>query len=470
MVKNSNRVVNSIIYLSLVSVGIITIFYQINFDGFWLDEMNSFYVADPSLSFQETLLRHNETDWHNPKLFNLILKNFFNLIGYDPSLARYLTFIFGSTSLFIIGAISYQIKKDSSFLITTFLACISIYIIKYSQELRPYSLLLLTSSLNIFFYIRLLNNSKKKYINSIFFIIFSIVNYSTHPFSLIILFSQIFFSLYRYFFFKKSILFFLFSYLLIFIFYLVFNLDYILIQITFEKYMLSHDIKNVLDGFYFPRFFGSKIMGYTYLILLFFLIIKNRIIIFKEINYYLFFFILIVFCYFIPLIYGVINTPVLHDRYIIFILIPVLVLISCLISELKNKRFKLFLISFIFIITLSNHFIEIFKRVNTKPQFGLAVESIKKSGNKNIILYVQKDTSYPVGNLVTNYVKNINIWAKNNLDFYQYEELNNELKSFWLVCYKPNLNYDCEISKNNKYEMLETRKFYQVDLSFYKLK
>ena len=128
------------------------------------------------------------------------------------------------------------------------------------------------------------------------------------------------------------------------------------------------------------------------------------------------------------MIYGVINTPVLHDRYIIFILIPVLVLISCLISELKNKRFKLFLISFIFIITLSNHFIEIFKRVNTKPQFGLAVEIIKKSGNKNIILYVQKDTSYPVGNLVTNYVKNINIWAKNNLDFYQYEELNNELK------------------------------------------
>ena len=52
MVKNSNRVTSSIIYLILVSTGIITIVYQINFDGLWLDEMNSFYVADPSLLFR----------------------------------------------------------------------------------------------------------------------------------------------------------------------------------------------------------------------------------------------------------------------------------------------------------------------------------------------------------------------------------------------------------------------------------
>ena len=133
MAKNSNRVVSLIVYLLLISLGIITIFYQINFEGLWLDEMNSFYVADPNLTFQETLLRHNESDWHNPKLFNLIF-DYFKLVGYDPSLARYLSLIFGSISLFIFGAISYQIKKDNSFLITTLLACMSIYIIKYSQE------------------------------------------------------------------------------------------------------------------------------------------------------------------------------------------------------------------------------------------------------------------------------------------------------------------------------------------------
>ena len=189
--------------------------------------MNSFYVADPSLTFQETLLRHNESDWHNPKLFNLILKYYFKLVGYDPSLSRYISLIFGSTSLFMFGLISYKIKRDNSFLITTFLACISIYIIKYSQEIRPYSLLLLTSSLNIFFYIKLINDNKWKKINSIFFIIFSVLNYSTHPFSLIILFSQIFFSFYRYYFYKNPLKNFLFLYLLISIFYILLNYNYI---------------------------------------------------------------------------------------------------------------------------------------------------------------------------------------------------------------------------------------------------
>ena len=471
MVKTQSTVVNSIIYLALVSIGIITIFYQINFDGFWLDEMNSFYVADPSLSFQETLLRHNESDWHNPKLFNLILKNFLDLVGYDPSQARYLPLIFGSISLFMFGAISYQIKKDSSFLITTLLACISIYIIKYSQEIRPYSLLLLTSTLNIFFYIKLIKENKKKILNSILFLIFSVLNYSTHPFGLIILFSQISFSLYRYFFHKKLIKNQLFLYLFVLIFYFVFNFEYILIQISFEKYMLSYDIKNVLDGFYFPRFFGSKIMGYTYLVLLFFLILKNKKIIFIEKNFYLFFLILLFFCYFIPLLYGVIKTPVLHDRYIIFILIPILVLISCLISELLNNRLKFFLTLFLLILTFSNHYIEIFKRINTKPQFRIALENINSSEIANVVLYMQTDPSYLVGDsLVTNYLKNINSTTNANLNFDEYNNITKELKNFWLVCYKPNIDYACVIPENKNYNLVITKKYYQVESSLYKVK
>ena len=79
--QNQNSVINTIIFLIFVSVGVATIFYQINFDDLWFDEMNSFYVADPSLTFKETISRHNESDWHNPKLFNLILKFFFYYRG-----------------------------------------------------------------------------------------------------------------------------------------------------------------------------------------------------------------------------------------------------------------------------------------------------------------------------------------------------------------------------------------------------
>lgn len=464
----SKSVINSIVYLFFISVGIFTILYQIHFDDLWFDEMNSFYVADPSLTFDETKLRHNESDWHNPILFNFILKCYLNLVGYDPLQARYVPFIFGSLSLFMFGLISYQVKKDNSFLLTTLLACLSIYIIKYSQELRPYSLLLFLSVLNIFFYIRLINSSSRKVLNSLFFVIFSVLNYSTHPFGLIILFSQIVHSLCNYLLNKETLNFFLFLYLVIVIFYLFFNYNYILFQISFENYMLSHDIKNIFDGFYFPRFFGSKIMGYFYLFLLTFLICKNYKLIFIKKNSYLFFFILIIFSYIIPLVYGILKTPVLHDRYIIFILIPVLVLISCLINELSNKRIKNILILFTVLLTLSNHYVEIFERLKTKPEFSNALKDVQKSKTRNVVLLIETDPSYLVGaNLVFNYLKNINFEINNNLTFYKYNKIPKGLNNFWLFCYKPNLDYDCKIEHNTDYKHLKTKKYLQVDASLY---
>ena len=151
--NNDAHIGYRILYFFIIILGIFTILYQINFEDLWLDELNSFWVADPDLSYSETVLRHNKSDFHNPILFNLVLKFFFKTVGYNPDLARYLTLFFGSLSFIFIGLISYQEKKSNYFLLTTFLACVSIYIIKYSQELRPYSLLLLASSLNIYFFL-----------------------------------------------------------------------------------------------------------------------------------------------------------------------------------------------------------------------------------------------------------------------------------------------------------------------------
>ena len=113
-------------------------------------------------------------------------------------------------SLFFFGLLSYQIKRDNSFLLTTFLACISIYIIKYSQEVRPYSLLLMLSIINIFLYCQIFRkvNSDKLYSYSItfIFIIISVLNYSTNPFSLIILYSQIAHLIFVFFYLKKKII------------------------------------------------------------------------------------------------------------------------------------------------------------------------------------------------------------------------------------------------------------------------
>ena len=44
------------------------------------------------------------------------------------------------------------------------------------------------------------------------------------------------------------------------------------------------------------------------------------------------------------------------------------------------------------------------------------------------------------------------------------------LKIFWLICYKPNLDYDCKISVNDSYSLIETKKYYQVESVLYKSK
>ena len=159
------------LYFLFIIFGILTIFYQINFEDFWLDEMQSFWIADPELSWDETFQRQ-KYDYHNPILFNLALKYFLDIFSYNPEIARYLPLIFGFIFLIIIGPITYQVKKDNSFLLVAILACLSIYTIKYSQEVRPYALLLLTSSLNIYFFLKVCNEVKNRKKNTIFFYFF----------------------------------------------------------------------------------------------------------------------------------------------------------------------------------------------------------------------------------------------------------------------------------------------------------
>ena len=453
-----------ILYFFFIFLGLFTISYQINFEDFWLDEMHSFWIADPNLMLNETILRHNKSDYHNPILFNLILKNFLNLFGYNPEVARYLSLIFGFLSFFIFGLITYEIKKDNTFLLTTLLACLSIYIIKYSQEVRPYSLLLLTSALNIYFFLKVTNEKQNNKKNVILFVFFSVINYSTNPFSLIIFFSQIFFSIYKFLLFRKKYIQLYISIILIVIFYLFFNYRYILVQISFENYMLSSDIMNVLDGLYFPRFFGSKIMGYFYLAMLLSLVLKNRRKIFLSNNSYIFFLIIIIFSFLIPFLYGIYKTPVLHDRYIIFILIPIFVLIPCLLNDFQNLKLKKLFISLLLILTISNHLIEIFDRSRDKPEFNDILKQIKKTENKNIVLFNPRETSV----FIINYLENINPDIRKNFNFFEFKKLNEDLKVFWILCYMPEVNFECKINKINNFEIIDFKKTNLVHAYLYK--
>ena len=66
-------------YLYFFIFALITIvlrLYNINYDDFWIDEILSFYVADPFIPISEFYQRHKTLE-NSPFLFNLILRIYF---------------------------------------------------------------------------------------------------------------------------------------------------------------------------------------------------------------------------------------------------------------------------------------------------------------------------------------------------------------------------------------------------------
>ena len=109
-------------YLYVFIFSIITILlrlYNINYDDFWIDEIISFYVSDPDISIKEFFLRHKTLE-NSPFLFNFILRNYFEIFGYNTDVARFFPALCNIISIFIFSG---SISLDNTILLLTSLAC-----------------------------------------------------------------------------------------------------------------------------------------------------------------------------------------------------------------------------------------------------------------------------------------------------------------------------------------------------------
>ena len=99
--------------------------------------------------------------------------------------------------------------------------------------------------------------------------------------------------------------------------YLIFMYPFLIKNLSSNSFWISQVDPSFFIDYFFPRFFGSKIMGYLYLFSLTFLIFKFYKLIFSLKSIYQLFFILLISAYVVPLMYGMIKFPILIDRYII---------------------------------------------------------------------------------------------------------------------------------------------------------
>ena len=468
--KKNIILVSSILF---ILIGFFLRSYQLNFESYWLDEMVSYWVADPNISFNDTLIRRFLVE-ESPVLFDLILKRYLQFFSYEPEFGRHVSLFFGVLSIPLLGFLSHQISKNNSFLLTVFLASINVYLISYSQEVRPYSLIFFLSIINLIFYFKIISeniNFLKKIIFFNLFIIFSVLTLSSHPFTFIILFSQIINSIYFFLFFKRKNYLFFFSVPFVLLIYLLLNLNYIIEQLSSTEYFLDHEDWKFYYNYYFSRFFGSKIMGLVYLFSLIHLIVIFRKKIFFTLNNYLLLIFILIFSYIIPLIYGYVRTPILTDRYIIFVLIPILILIPSLIFEITNKKKKIFLLIFILVPTIINNFMEINDKKVNKPEFKKFFNSLKNNKVKNLTITENFSEKIQL-RLVENYIETLKEFKNGGFKIFNINNVKTDQKTIWVICYEPLNGFNCILpnDKKNTWSLIETKKYHLLSSRLYEIK
>ena len=401
-------------------------------------------------------------------IFNFVTKYFFYIFGYSPETGRYLSFIFSVLSIPLLSYLSYlYFPSKVNFILSIFLISFNWYLISYSQEVRLYSFQFLLSIISLIFFYRLCQkiNKKEKIINSCFYIFFTTLAISNHTFFLIIIFSKFVYIILKFFSDKKMIQFLLFNIFCSVILFIILMYKNIIIQLSIKEFWIRQvDLFFFID-FYFSRFFGSKLMGSLFLVLLIFLIIKFKKEIFNKSNKLILLLLIMITSYLIPLIYNLIFIPILIDRYIIFVLIPILILISVFTSKINNK---LLFITIVFLLTTSslvNTYLDVFKGQVSKPEFNKAIDLVLQNDIKKIYL---KDNKYNY--LVINYLKNIKTFKKNEIEFIMNKK--DLLKNnFSFICYEPMNGFKCSLSpKLENSNLIGQKKLQLLKLFFYKNK
>ena len=137
---------NNFVFFSLIiSVGLFFSINQINIEDFWYDEMATFWVSDPQISFKETYLRLLNSE-HTPILYYLIVKYFFKIFGYNSELLRIINIPIFLISLIYFNLIMKKVSENRVFfLLASLLYVTNTFIISYTHEGRAFILFCLLS-------------------------------------------------------------------------------------------------------------------------------------------------------------------------------------------------------------------------------------------------------------------------------------------------------------------------------------
>ena len=466
------------VFLFIIFFGIILRFYNLNYDNLWYDEIISFWVANPEHSIEESYNFHKQIEIA-PFTFNLILRSFFQIFGYEVDFARYIPCFFSIATIFLVYKISKEIDGENFNLLPTFLTSFNIFLIGFAQEQRVYSLLIFFTLASILYFFKCKTENVKIFDLTIFFLLTSILVF-LHLFSLFILSSFLLYSLLIYL--KNKEIFFSLNCVLL-VLTIVSVLFYVPYVLSFSTNLdLNLDVnyswnKNpslkFLTNFYFSNYFGSRLIGIIFLLTFVILIIQNKKSFFALKKPFLLF-LIIVTSYFVPILFGFLFKPILLSRYISYVPILVILLISSLLLNSKNKKFKIFFSTILIIGTIGNMFTEeafkqfVTKRIPSKPQYIEAIKFINSSDKNLYTLKVEKmKNDEATIRSINNYINHLS--SKHNFQL-NFVNLNNiKDQSLWVFCPMDINDKTCPVPNQLKeFKILEEKYFNIINLKLIK--
>ena len=482
--KSINFTENKLFYLILFSLIIFASFlriYNINYNDLWTDEIFSFWISDPSINFNETLIRAFSSGLNF--FFDLCLKFFHYLFGYDVYVSRYFPLILSIISLNLFAILLIKISSKKSVILGFFILTINLYHIKYSQELRSYILTFLFTIIFLF-----LNFDRKDSIEKIkpnrllISVIVIFLMYCNHAFTLLVVGSFIIFKIFKIIQKKKidrNNIIVISSYILTSVIFLIFyyytNLKFIdpdTLDGISPQWMKQPKL-SFYTNYFFSEFFGSRILGLIHLLILIFCIVRFRKYFFNQKNdIYTYFVILLIFSYLVPLIIGYLFGPILLGRYLIFLLIPIICLLCHFIFLINNRFIRYIFIISICLTTSLNHFFyeNTFRQFfadqfYTKPQVNESLNIINFSETNMFTIKMSEKNINHINDVYENYILKYIEKKKFKINYFNNQNENLKPDKTWVLYFRDITEEKFKVPKIfNDYKIIKKVSLNRLDL------
>jgi len=175
----------SILFYLILGIAVFLRIYNLGKESLWFDEAITFYRA--VLDFSEIIRNSYNWDVHPPTYYLII--HFIIKLSNSEFALRFFSALCSIAAIPLLYDLIKRIIGKEEAIISILLLSVSVFHIRYSQEARVYSLFLLTSLISFIFFYKAIFYQKKHH--WLVWAGISIINFYIHYFSLILLTSQV---------------------------------------------------------------------------------------------------------------------------------------------------------------------------------------------------------------------------------------------------------------------------------------